>query len=156
MIEIKNASGITDVPGFRASGSACDVRNLGNDRLDTALIYSIEPCNYAGVYTLNDIKAAPVLYCMQLREEQNIVHGIVANSGNANACTGEQGKRDTVAMAKLAEDALAAPRKEFPRCINGADWSFSSDGKIGERHFFSCKRNRLRFEIWNECSRRLS
>lgn len=121
---LENASGITDVPGFQAAGSSSDIRNKKDGRLDTAIIYSLEPCVAAGVFTLNDIKAAPVRICMELIENTKFFHGIIANSGNANACTGKQGMKDAKSMLKIAEDAMAAPRNSF---------LVASTGRIGEK-----------------------
>lgn len=110
---IESPSGLTDVPGFKVAGVSCDVRGKGDKRLDTAVLYSIEPCSVAGVFTTNDIKAAPVRLCMERLANAKSVHGFIANSGNANACTGLKGMRDAKEMVRLAEDALAAPRNSF-------------------------------------------
>ncbi len=120
---IDNSPGITDVAGFTASGAGCDIRNKGNDRLDTAIIYSKTPCSIAGVFTTNDIQAAPVRLCRELLKSGRTAHGIIANSGNANACTGEQGMTDAKAMIALAENAVGAP---------GGSFFVGSTGRIGE------------------------
>ena len=52
-------AGITDVPGFETAGVACGIRGPLDGRLDLALIYSPHACNAAGVFTQNDVKAAP-------------------------------------------------------------------------------------------------
>ena len=68
-------------------------------RIDLGIVYSKRPCTGAGVFTTNDVKAAPVLHGQAILAEQNEFHAIVANSGNANACTGPQGEVDTGTMA---------------------------------------------------------
>ncbi|MEM0965608.1 MAG: bifunctional glutamate N-acetyltransferase/amino-acid acetyltransferase ArgJ [Verrucomicrobiota bacterium] len=109
-LSVKEQSpGITDVPGFSASGVACDIRGTGDDRLDLGLILSEKPCTGAGVFTLNDVVAAPVDFCKSLLSPTHVFHGIVANSGNANACTGEQGEKDCAEMATIARQALSLP-----------------------------------------------
>lgn len=118
-----NSAGITDVAGFTASGAACDIRNKGTDRLDTAIIYSKTPCTVAGVFTTNDIQAAPVRLCRELLASGRPAHGIVANSGNANACTGARGMEDAKRMLALAEQAVGAPAGSF---------FVGSTGRIGE------------------------
>jgi glutamate N-acetyltransferase/amino-acid N-acetyltransferase len=124
-IEFTNDSpGVSDVPGFRVGAAGCDIRNKGADRLDLTLIVADRPCAAAGVFTTNDVKAAPVRFCQQLlavSAEQ--IRGIVGNSGNANACTAAQGDADAAAMAKLSAAAVGAPDDAFLVC---------STGRIGE------------------------
>jgi glutamate N-acetyltransferase/amino-acid N-acetyltransferase len=76
------------VRGFKASVLAAGIKKRGG--LDLALIFSEREASAAGVFTGNKVKAAPVLV-----SQENIKKGrgraIVANSGNANACTGEAG-----------------------------------------------------------------
>jgi glutamate N-acetyltransferase / amino-acid N-acetyltransferase len=73
--------------GFLASGVNCGVRRY---RPDIGLIISEVDCVTAGVFTLNDLKAAPVVYCQKLLPASDI-RAIVTNSGQANAATGNQG-----------------------------------------------------------------
>lgn len=121
----ENSPGISDVPGFAVAGVACDVRNKGDlDRLDLALVFSEKPCAAAGVFTINAVKAAPVIQCQEVLQGGGPFHGIVANSGNANACTGEQGMRDARAMASIAAAGLTVPAESILVC---------STGRIGER-----------------------
>ncbi len=124
-IEFFNDSpGITDVPGFRVGAAGCDIRNKGLERLDITVIVADRPCAAAGVFTTNDVKAAPVRFCQSaLIASKGRVRGIVANSGNANACTSVQGDEDALAMAKLSAAAVGAPNETFMVC---------STGRIGE------------------------
>ena len=81
------------------------------DRYDLALVYSIVPATGGGVFTRNVFQAAPV----QLSKKhlaQGRVQGIVANSGCANACTGEQGRADAEEMAATAADVLGCKTEE--------------------------------------------
>jgi glutamate N-acetyltransferase/amino-acid N-acetyltransferase len=124
-IEFTNDSpGVTDVPGFRVGAAGCDIRNKGLDRLDLTLVVADRPCAAAGVFTTNDVKAAPVRFCLQvLAGSADRIRGIVGNSGNANACTAAQGDADAAAMAKLSATAVGAPADAFLVC---------STGRIGE------------------------
>ncbi len=124
-IEFTNDSpGVSDVPGFRVGAAGCDIRNKGADRLDLTLIVADRPCAAAGVFTTNDVKAAPVRFCQQvLAVAADRIRGIVGNSGNANACTAAQGDADASAMAKLSAAAVGAPDDAFLVC---------STGRIGE------------------------
>jgi len=119
-----NSPGLADVPGLRVGAGAGDIRRKDPDRLDTALIVADREVSAAGVFTTNDVKAAPVRLCQAvLAATAGRVRGIVANSGNANACTGEQGMRDAEATARLAAAAAGCPDAPFLVC---------STGRIGE------------------------
>ncbi|MFZ9979120.1 MAG: bifunctional glutamate N-acetyltransferase/amino-acid acetyltransferase ArgJ [Opitutales bacterium] len=124
-IEFTNDSpGVSDVPGFRVGAAGCDIRNKGADRLDLTLVVADRPCAAAGVFTTNDVKAAPVRFCQQvLAVSAGKIRGIVGNSGNANACTAAQGDADAAAMARLSAAAVGAPSDAFLVC---------STGRIGE------------------------
>jgi glutamate N-acetyltransferase/amino-acid N-acetyltransferase len=93
--------------GFLASGVFCDIKRLGTgkgsnkgQKRDLALIVSEVPATVAGMFTTNQVCAAPVKVCIE-RVKKGIAQAIVVNSGNANACTGEQGLRDARAMTAL-------------------------------------------------------
>ncbi|MEC7274219.1 MAG: bifunctional glutamate N-acetyltransferase/amino-acid acetyltransferase ArgJ [Verrucomicrobiota bacterium] len=102
---LDNPKGINDCPGFKTAGVGCDIRENGDiDRLDLALIVSEKSCDAAGVFTLNDVCAAPVLHCKEILSKSNAkVAGLVVNSGNANAATSKQGRLDADEMSKLAQ-----------------------------------------------------
>lgn len=120
----ENSAGISNVPGFSVAGTACDIRNKGDlERLDVALIFSEKPCAAAGVFTKNAVKAAPVRQCQEVLRGSG-AHGIVANSGNANACTGDGGIDDARAMARMAAEPLGVAPDSIFVC---------STGRIGER-----------------------
>src|SRR5437667_11494072 len=89
--------------GFLASGVFCDIKRLGTGKgsskgkkRDLALIVSETPANVAGMFTTNQVCAAPVKICVD-RVKRGKARAIVVNSGNANACTGKQGLRDAKA-----------------------------------------------------------
>jgi len=99
---------ITAPKGFLASGVFCDIKRLGTGKgsnkgkkRDLALILSQVPAVVAGMFTTNQVCAAPVKVCAQ-RVRQGMAQAIVANSGNANACTGARGLKDAETMAALA------------------------------------------------------
>lgn len=112
-------SGITDVPGFETAGVACGIRGPLDGRLDLGLIYSAHECNAAGVFTQNDVKAAPVRLNQEMLKTGKVFHGIVVNSGNANACTGPQGKADARKMAELAAEPFGLPPESMFVCSTG-------------------------------------
>ncbi len=116
---IDDSPGVTDAAGFAAGAIACDIREKGTDRLDLALVRSAAPCTAAGVFTLNDVKAAPVRVCQEILSTGKPLHGFVANSGNANACTGPQGLADAREMAQRAAMATGLPASSFLVCSTG-------------------------------------
>ena len=102
--------------GFRASGVFCDIKRLGTGKgsekgkkRDLALIVSEADATVAGLFTTNQICAAPVKVCIP-RVKKGRARAIVANSGNANACTGKQGMKDAQQMAAFTEKALTLPK----------------------------------------------
>lgn len=101
--------GVTNAAGFKATGYFSGVRKKKDD---TALIYSEKPCTAAGVFTKNTVKAAPVLYDMDIIENSDYVKAIIVNSGNANACTGEQGLVDAKKMGQVAAECLGIKTEE--------------------------------------------
>jgi glutamate N-acetyltransferase/amino-acid N-acetyltransferase len=117
---VESPSGIADCPGFKTVGVACDIRGKGDlELLDLALVASEEPCHAAGVFTLNDVCAAPVLVCKEILTSPSAkVAGIVVNSGNANAATAEQGMIDAKEMSAIAqlETGIGSP---FLVCSTG-------------------------------------
>ncbi len=104
--------------GFRAAGVFCDIKRLGTGKGsnngpkdDLALIVSDAPATVAGAFTTNQVCAAPVKACLA-RIKRAAGRAIVVNSGNANACTGQQGRRDAEAMAQLTAQALGLDARE--------------------------------------------
>ena len=99
--------------GFRAAGVFCDIKQLGTGKgsqkgmkRDLALIVSEVPATAAGMFTTNQICAAPVKVCIP-RVKRGVAQAIVVNSGNANACTGTQGLKDAYAMAEITANAAS-------------------------------------------------
>jgi len=88
--------GVTAPVGFSAAGIKA---GLKHDKKDMALIVSDCPCVAAGVFTLNSVKAAPVILCRRHLQKNRSAQAIIVNSGNANACTGPKGLADAESMA---------------------------------------------------------
>ena len=91
------------VPGFLANGIHVGIKEGG--RKDLALIFSGAPAKAAGVFTGNCFKAAPVLLDME-RIRGGMAQAILANSGNANAATGQEGYKDALAMSRGISEKL--------------------------------------------------
>jgi glutamate N-acetyltransferase/amino-acid N-acetyltransferase len=101
--------------GFLASGVFCDIKKLGTGKgsdkgpkRDLALIVSETPATVAGMFTTNQVCAAPVKICIE-RVKKGTAQVVVVNSGNANACTGKQGLADAREMVSFTERALNFP-----------------------------------------------
>jgi len=91
------------VAGFRAAGISVGIK--ADKMKDLALIFSRVPARAAGVFTTNCFKAAPVVLDME-RIKSGTAQAILANSGNANAATGLQGRQNARAMAKAVAEHL--------------------------------------------------
>jgi glutamate N-acetyltransferase/amino-acid N-acetyltransferase len=107
--------------GYRYAGVPCGIRADEPGRLDLALVVSDRPAAAAGVFTRNRVCAAPVKVCRS-RLPSKSVRGIAICSGNANACTGEQGMSDAARMTDLAAAAFKH---------RADDWLVASTGVIG-------------------------
>jgi glutamate N-acetyltransferase/amino-acid N-acetyltransferase len=103
------AGSVTCPLGFLAQGVYAGIKK--DDKNDLALVYSQYPCHAAGVFTTNIVRAA----CIDFNRRQlqdGRARAIVANSGNANACTGEQGWEDTMTMAAFTAECLGIQPQE--------------------------------------------
>lgn len=96
--------GVAAPEGFTAAGVACGLKRSGE--LDLALLRCDPPATAAGLFTTNAVKAAPVLYDMEVLDSGRGVGAVVANSKVANACTGEAGARACRDMAARAREAI--------------------------------------------------
>ena len=94
---------VTSAKGFLAAGVKAGIKASGN--YDMALVYSESPAVSAGAFTRNLVRAAPVTLS-ELHVKSDNVQAIVVNSGNANACTGDEGYRNAESMCKLVAGRL--------------------------------------------------
>lgn len=113
--------GVCAALGFRAAGVGARIKYEG--RNDVALIVADTPCSAAAVFTTNAVAAAPVQYD-RIIAKGGIVQAILANSGCANACTGEAGFKDAEFSAKETAKALGISPKHV---------MVASTGVIGHR-----------------------
>jgi glutamate N-acetyltransferase/amino-acid N-acetyltransferase len=109
MGELNWQRGVNFPKGFRSAGVYCGIKKPG--LLDLALIVSDTEASVAGTFTQNRVQAAPV------RWSKRVVAGgraraIIANSGNANCLTGEQGERDAQRMAVMVAERLGCPPEQ--------------------------------------------
>ena len=89
--------------GFSFSGVVSGLKK--NGQKDLGLIFSEVPADIAGVFTKNRVQAAPVLLDRE-RIKKGFCQAVIANSGSANCCTGDQGMKDAISEARLAAYGL--------------------------------------------------
>ncbi len=108
---------VTAAHGFSAAGVAAGIKASG--ALDLALVVNDGPTTVAaGVFTRNQVKAAPVLWSAQVLTGRRL-RAVVLNSGGANACTGPGGFQDTHATAERAATVLDCGAAEVAVCSTG-------------------------------------
>jgi glutamate N-acetyltransferase/amino-acid N-acetyltransferase len=110
--------GVGAPQGFLTHAVSCGIKNPDAKRLDLALIYSQARCTSAGTFTTNRVKAAPVRVS-QAHLRKGELRAIIANSGNANACTGMQGIHDANAMCDAVAKPLRLKRTQIGVCSTG-------------------------------------
>lgn len=110
--------GVCAPQGFEANAISCGIKNPEAMRLDLALVYSTEPSVSAGVFTTNRVKAACVKVS-QAHLKRMDLRAIVANSGNANACTGVAGVEAARRVCKVLAKELGLRSSEIGVCSTG-------------------------------------
>lgn len=124
---VEAPGGVCAAQGFQAAGVYCGIKNAdhglpsGKRKSDLAMILSDVPCAAAAVYTTNRVKAAPLYITMEHLSDGRC-RGVVANSGNANACC--PGSRENA--EKMCALAAAATG------LNAGDFAVASTGVIGQ------------------------
>jgi glutamate N-acetyltransferase/amino-acid N-acetyltransferase len=116
---------VTTPRGFRAAGVFCDIKRLGTGKgsdkglkRDLMLIASDCPATVAGMFTTNQVCAAPVKVSIPAASKAR-AQAVVSNSGNANACTGKQGMKDAQKMVVATARALGIPVADVLVCSTG-------------------------------------
>ncbi len=121
-IEIVNEGSVTTPDGFQAGAIFAGINKHAKNGLDMGILFSTAPCNTAGVFTKNRIKAAPVVLSQE-RLKIGKAAAVVANSGCANACTGKKGMADAKEISELVAANLG---------ITADDVLVASTGVIGK------------------------
>ena len=104
------SGGVTAAKGFYSNGIYCGIRKNINKK-DLALIYSPTLCNAAAVYTTNQVKGEP-LYVTMKHIKDGKAQAVIINSGNANTCTGEDGKKKAYKMTELTAKKLKIKKED--------------------------------------------
>ncbi|MDO9633082.1 MAG: bifunctional ornithine acetyltransferase/N-acetylglutamate synthase, partial [Humidesulfovibrio sp.] len=128
---------MTIVPkGYRFAVAAAGFKKA--DRNDLGLILSVGPAVTAGVFTTNRFQAAPVLICKEVLTGSPVARAIVVNSGQANACTGDEGLANCRATQEIiARTARVQPEEVLP----------ASTGVIGAQ---------LKMDLWEAAALKLA
>lgn len=113
-----DSGGVASPAGFRASGVHSGIKKKAG-AMDLAMLVSDKPAAAAGVFTLNLVKAAPVLFCKRRLAGKKKIRAVVINSGCANACTGARGLSDAGRTAALAARALDLDPDSVLVCSTG-------------------------------------
>jgi glutamate N-acetyltransferase / amino-acid N-acetyltransferase len=110
--------GVTAPKGFRAAAIRCGIKEGSSEKSDLGLIISDYPAVAAATFTSNKIKAAPVrVSAAHLRAADT--RAIIANSGNANACTGSTGIQNAKKMAQAVARQLRLKERQVLVCSTG-------------------------------------
>jgi glutamate N-acetyltransferase/amino-acid N-acetyltransferase len=126
-MRVLRSQGVTAPSGFRAAGVAAGIKASG--ALDLALVFNEGPdCAAAGVFTRNQVKAAPVLWTQQVLTTGRL-RAVILNSGGANACTGPEGFQDAHATAEAVAGALS----DWGTETGAIEIAVCSTGLIGDR-----------------------
>jgi len=128
MWQILEKGNITSPLGFQATGIACGIKKAAKD---LALLYSKTTAQAAGVFTTNQVKAAPLLVSQQ-NLEQGQIQAVVINSGNANACTGAKGLEDAWTMAEETAQVLNLSKEKVVVASTGVIGFPLPIGKVQE------------------------
>jgi len=112
------SGGLNAPAGFLSGSLYCGIKASNLDRPDIAMIVSEDPAIAAGTFTTNKVKAAPVrVSAAHMRAPE--IRAIVANAGNANACTGVEGIENAKRMAHAAAHALGVKDRQVLVCSTG-------------------------------------
>src|SRR3569833_4432460 len=107
---------VTSPRGFQAGGLHAGIKKK---RKDIALLVSEVPAAAAGVFTTNQVRAACVTHNEKHLKQNPYLQAIIANSGTANACTGQQGQLDNQAMQAHTAAALGLPQNAVATASTG-------------------------------------
>ncbi|NUO10389.1 MAG: bifunctional glutamate N-acetyltransferase/amino-acid acetyltransferase ArgJ [Candidatus Brocadia sp.] len=110
-MEVITTGSIVAPRGFQAGTTYCGIKTV-KDSLDLGVIFSEYPSTGAALFTTNQIYAAPVKLSRKAVQKGR-TRAIVINSGNANACTGEQGDKDAEEMVRLTAECLKISEDEI-------------------------------------------
>ncbi|MCR5261360.1 MAG: bifunctional ornithine acetyltransferase/N-acetylglutamate synthase [Candidatus Gastranaerophilales bacterium] len=142
-------NGITSPKGFKAAGEHAGIKKA---KKDLGIIYSEKPALCSAVFTKNVVKAAPLQLALKVLSENSYISAIAINSGNANACTGEQGYKDAVDTSKTLADCLGLKENEVLVSSTGVIGQLLDRDKIINGVKNTCKKLSSSQEAANDCA----
>ena len=114
-MKILDGGNVCSAKGFQASGLNCGVK-VGDK--DLALVYSEVEASGAAVYTKNKVQAAPIQVCREHLADGR-ARAVVLNSGNANACTGDEGRANARRMCEVTAGRIGVDTGDVLVCSTG-------------------------------------
>ncbi len=123
-------AGVTAARGFLASAVKAGIKSSGN--LDAALLLSQAPCSAAGAFTRNTVRASSVNWCESICPASE-ARAVFCNSGNANACTGRRGEKDTRMLADTVARAFGGTARSVLVASTGVIGQFLPVNNITAR-----------------------
>ncbi len=105
---------VENVPGFKIAAVEAKIRDWDKPRNDLALIVADAPVSAAGVFTRNQVSAAPVkIDKKHLKESGGVARAVMVNAGVANACTGREGRQNALKLIQRLATKLKAPADQI-------------------------------------------
>ena len=117
IVQVSDGS-VTTPAGFLAGATYAGLKTYGDDRLDVGILLSESPAVAAGTFTTSKVRSASVTLS-ERRVASGLTRAVVANSGCANACVGEQGLKDAIAMTAQAAAVVGVAPEEVLVCSTG-------------------------------------
>ena len=109
---------VTTPKGFVAGATFAGMKTYSQDKMDLGILMSEGPCAVAGTFTTNKVQS-PSVVLSRRRVEGARVRGVVASSGIANTCVGEQGMTHAEEMVALAAQHTGLDTEEMAICTTG-------------------------------------
>ena len=118
MVELINDGSVTSAKGFMAGGTYAGLKTQGEGVLDLGILLSDTPANLAATFSTNKVLSPSVVLSRQ-RAQRGMARGVVANSGCANCCVGEQGLTDAAELTELAAAHTGVAPDDMLVCSTG-------------------------------------
>lgn len=118
MIEIINDGSVTSAKGFRAGGTYAGLKTQDDGVLDLGILLSDSPANLAATFSTNKV-LSPSVVLSRKRAQRGTARGVVANSGCANCCVGDQGLADAAELTALAAEHVGVDADDMLVCSTG-------------------------------------
>ena len=118
MVELINDGSVTSAKGFTAGGTYAGLKTQGEGVLDLGILLSDTPANLAATFSTNKVLSPSVVLSRQ-RAQRGAARGVVANSGCANCCVGEQGLTDAAELTELAAAHAGVASEDMLVCSTG-------------------------------------